>query len=74
MVENSNAMEMAKELETAGANFTAVELQLPEDMPLDSRGVPAKRDRIDRYLYSRPPDDVLDAAARAGLRDPAAQD
>jgi hypothetical protein len=33
-----------------------------------------ERDRIDRYLYPRPPADVLDAAARAGLRDPAAQD
>jgi hypothetical protein len=32
-----------------------------------------ERDRIDRYLYPGPPADVLDAAARAGLRDPAEQ-
>jgi hypothetical protein len=32
-----------------------------------------ERDRIDRYLYPRPPADVLDVAARAGLRDPANQ-
>jgi hypothetical protein len=33
----------------------------------------AERDRMERYLYPRPPADVLEAAARAGLRDPAAQ-
>jgi hypothetical protein len=33
-----------------------------------------ERDRIDRYLYPRPPGDVVGAAARAGLRDPEAQD
>jgi hypothetical protein len=32
-----------------------------------------ERDRIDRYLYSRPPADVIGAAALAGLRDPARQ-
>jgi hypothetical protein len=32
-----------------------------------------ERDRIDHYLYPRPPADVLEAAARAGLRDPVRQ-
>jgi hypothetical protein len=30
-------------------------------------------DRVSRYLYPRPPADVVDAAARAGLRYPAVQ-
>jgi hypothetical protein len=33
-----------------------------------------ERDRVSRYLYPRPPQDILDEAARAGLRDPAARD
>jgi hypothetical protein len=32
-----------------------------------------ERDRIDRYLYPRPPADVIGATARAGLRDPTNQ-
>jgi hypothetical protein len=33
----------------------------------------AESDRIDRYLYPRPPADVIDAAALAGLREPGEQ-
>jgi hypothetical protein len=32
-----------------------------------------ERDRIDRYLYPRPPADVIDSASRVGLRDPSHQ-
>jgi hypothetical protein len=32
-----------------------------------------ERDRIDRYLFPRPPQDILDHAAHAGLLDPARQ-
>jgi hypothetical protein len=32
-----------------------------------------ERDRIDRYLFPRPPQDILVGATRAGLRDPDAQ-
>jgi hypothetical protein len=43
---------------------------LPEDLAVDD----AESVRIERYLYPRPPADVLAEAARAGLRNPAAQD
>ena len=33
----------------------------------------AERRRIDEHIYPRPPADILDGAARAGLRDPSEQ-